>query len=491
MSFHVPSWVAAAPLCLIAAAQAQVPAPAPRAATPAAPAASAALIEAPAAGASHVVIGGRPRSIEQGPRRSMTVGEVATIELSNVGRIAIGNGALVKATVVDDRQIVLLAEQPGETTMHVWLKNGRQITYQLHVGAQRYDRLLADLTDMLKGVPTVKARMLDDRVVLEGRYPDSESATKIKRLTATFPQVLNLIPDRPADADPLQLERMVQLDLKVVEAKKRAVDQLGIRWATTAAGPTVATNLLGYANTPWRPDGNAAFPPVNTLHPAASYLGLATQITSALQFLEERGDAWTLAEPRLSCKSGGESKFIAGGEIPIPVPQGNGAIGVIYKQYGVVINFKPLADGAGNVQSGILIEVSQPDPRNSNQGFIAFTTNRAETDVAIKEGEPLVIAGLLRQTVDKSSDALPGLGRLPLLGALFGEKEARTEQTELFVVVTPHVITPASASNQQGLQRGEQLKAETRERTEGHLKPGAGPNWTPRPPMDDAQPQPH
>lgn len=425
---------------------------------------------------------GHAQATHVGPPRRLTIGEVSTIELPSVARIAIGNGGVVKATVVDGRQIVLLAEAVGQTTLYVWQKDGRQVAFDIDVHQAGNARLLADLQDFLKEVPAVKARLLDDRILLEGRYPDSETAQKIKRLVASFPQILNLVPDRPADADPLQMERMVELDLRLVEADKRAVDQLGINWATTANGPTVATNLLGYANTPWRPDNTVGFPPVSTLHPAATYLGLATQITSALNFLEEKGKAWTVAEPHLSCKSGGESKFLAGGEIPIPVPQGNGAIGVEYKQYGVVINFKPVADGQGNIESGVTIEVSQPDPRNSNMGFVAFTTNRAETEVAVKAGEPMVIAGLLKETLDKSSDALPGLGHLPFLGYLFGEKQSRAERTELFVIVTPHVVTPGMAASDPRLGQADKVREDAREQVQRHLESMTPDPTPPAPP---------
>jgi pilus assembly protein CpaC len=395
----------------------------------------------------------RPIVIEDGPKRTLVVGDVKSIELPAVARIAIGNGALLKATVVDDRQIILLAEAPGETSMHVWLKDGRQITYQIEVNEYHADLQLEDVKQLLSDVPSVHARMVGDRVVLEGRYPDTETADRIKLMAKNFPTVLNLISEKPADIDPLQNERMIQLDLRVVEVKKRALDQLGIKWATSANGPSFTTNVLGYSNTPFRPPDNVGFPPVTTGHPIASYFGLATSITSALTFLEENGDAWTLAEPRLSCKSGGSSKFVAGGEIPIPVASGLGTVSVIYKQYGVVIEFKPTADGQGNIDSGIVVEVSEPDPRNSNQGFVAFTTNRAETQVAIKHNEPLVIAGLLRQAVNRSNDALPGLGRLPLIGALFGAKDNTFDKTELVIVVTPHVVTPQDADNQQAVEK--------------------------------------
>jgi pilus assembly protein CpaC len=403
--------------------------------------------------------------IESGIGRTLAVGDVSTIGLSGLARIAVGNGSLVKATVVDDNQIVLLAEAVGDTVMHVWLKNGRQIAFNLHVQAQRPDRLVTDLRDYIEDIPTLSLRTVGDRVVLEGQYPDAATKTRIKALTDSFPQVLNLANEKALDVDPLLLERMVQLDLRVIEVKKSALHRLGIKWNETSSGPTFATNILGYANTPWRPDTTGGFPPVNTANPAATYLGLATRITSALNFLEEKGDAWTLAEPRLSCKSGGESKFIAGGEVPIPVAQGFGNVSVEYKKYGVLIEFKPQADRNGNIASSILVEVSEPDTRNASKGFLAFTTNRAETEVSVKEGEPFVIAGLLRQRAEKSSDAVPGLGKIPLLSYLFGVREVRSEQTELLLVVLPKIVTPQSASVQDSVNRAQVLTDQARRKT--------------------------
>lgn len=407
----------------------------------------------------------RPVMVETGLKRVMAVGDVVTVTLPDVVRIAIGNGTLVKATVVDGGQIVLLAEGAGQTVMHVWLRNGRQVVYDLTVHPFRASRILEDVQAMLQGTVGISARAVGDRVVLEGRYPDGETAVKFKRLTESMPQLLNLVADKPADADPLQMDRMVQIDLRVVEVKKRALEQLGIKWASSAAGPTFATNALIYSNTPWRPSTQAGFPAVNTFNPVASYLGWATQITSALQFLEQSGDAWTLAEPRLSCRSGGEATFLAGGEVPIPIPQGYGAVGVEYKQYGVRIEFKPLADGEGNIDSHLMVEVSDPDTRNSNGGFVAFTTNRTQTQVAMKQGEPLVISGLLRQRSERSGDAVPGLSRIPLIGLLFGSRERTAEQTELFVIATPRVITPEQAFNRTGLEQSGAMSGATANKT--------------------------
>ncbi|MFG6412604.1 type II and III secretion system protein family protein [Roseateles sp. DC23W] len=406
--------------------------------------------------------------LEVGPLQTVAVGDVTTMRYPGVSRIALGNGALVRATVVDDREIVLIGEAAGRTTLHVWLRNGRQVTHAVDVVAALPGRVNAELQAMLNGFPGVKARQIGDRLVLEGRHQDRESALKLQRLAENFPQILSLVPDQPADVDPLQLERMIQFDLRVIEVKRSALEQLGIKWASNANGPTFASNSLAYANTPWRPPEVAGYPPVNTANPIRSFLGLATTITSALQFLEQRGDAWTLAEPRLSCRSGGSATFLAGGEIPIPVPQGNGAIGVQYKEYGVRLEFKPQADPLENVDSSLMVEVSQPDTRNSNGGFIAFTTNRSQTQVRLKAGEPLVIAGLLRSRSERSDSAVPGLGRLPLIGALFGAKEMTTEKTELFIIATPRVLEPGATDP--AVEQSRTLTEQQNERVERELK---------------------
>jgi pilus assembly protein CpaC len=423
-----------------------------------------------------------PVRIERGAPQVLQVGDVQTLPVAGVVRIALGNGAPARATVVDGREIVLLAEAVGRTSMHVWTRSGRQILFELEVVDRRGGKVLGELAAMLDSIPGLRTRAVGDRLVLEGRYPNREAAARVQELARNFPQLLLLVPMQPVDTDPLQLERMVQFDLRVIEVKRRALEQLGIRWADSAAGPTVATNALGYANTPWRPESTLGFPPVNTANPIRTYIGLATQITSALRFLESRGDAWTLAEPRLSTRSGGEAKFLAGGEIPIPVAQGNGAVSVEYKQYGVRLEFKPLADAEGNIDSALMVEVSEPDARNSNAGFIALTTNRTETQVALKQGEPLVISGLLRQRSERSTDAVPGLGRLPIISALFKSRERTTEQTELFVIATPRVLTPESALNKNGLARAAELSTTTQARTAADLAaPGAPDSATPMP----------
>jgi len=218
-----------------------------------------------------------------------------------------------------------------------------------------------------------------------------------------------------------------------------------VQWSGTANGPTLS---LQGSVVPTAP------------HSWSASFGIVSNLTSMLNILESNGDSWTLAEPRVSCKSGGDAKFVVGGEIPIAVATGIGQTSVVYKQYGVILEFHPVADDRGNVSSKIVAEVSQPDPQfqNLGQGLsgVAFRENRTETYVALKENETLVISGLLQNSGSKTVGGIPGAAELPILGALFRSKSFQNERTELVVMVTPRAATPDSDTSVAMARHGEE-----------------------------------
>lgn len=408
---------------------------------------------------SEVRAGPHPGAAQSTRALVLFVGQVRVIDRahSNVVRVAVGNGGLLNAKVVENRQIVLLGLGAGDTTVHLWMKDGSETSFKVVIHSEDIERIRKEVQTLMQDHPEIQVRALGNKVLLEGAYRDVGVAARVRSVLTRYPDVLNLVQDDLPAVKPIRLDAMIHLDLRVVEVRKRALDQLGIKWANSADGPMFATSVLGYSNATWAAQGKPGYPAVNTTRPAVGYLGWASQITSALQFLEQSGDSWTLAEPRLSCKSGGKSKFVAGGEIPIPVSMGLGQTSVVYKQYGVVIEFNPVADAEGNIESGIEVEVSEPDPRNSNQGFVAFTTNRTTTQVALKQNTPLVISGLLRQQGVKAMDGIPGLSKLPVLGGMFRTHEARNEETELLVIVTPRFMSADSPANSSAMNRAQAL----------------------------------
>jgi len=166
--------------------------------------------------------------------------------------------------------------------------------------------------------------------------------------------------------------------------------------------------------------------------------------------LEERGVVRRLAEPNLIALSGDTASFLAGGEIPIPVAQGLGQTSIEYKQYGVSLSFTPTVLSDGRISLRVRPEVSQLSTAGAVtlNGFTVpgITTRRAETTVELGSGQSFMIGGLLNNNVANATDKVPGIGALPIIGALFRSNNFRRSQTELVIVVTPYLVKPVDAS---------------------------------------------
>jgi pilus assembly protein CpaC len=280
-------------------------------------------------------------------------------------------------------------------------------------------------------------------VLIEGDYTTAKSASRLAALQKIYPQIISTVPVRTPAAT-VAMDRMVYMDVRVVEIMKNTMRRLGVNWAQNIAGPSLGLNI----HQPGLPN--------------AGTFGIATNLISSLDIAEQAGESWTLAEPTVSCKSGGEAKFTVGGEVPIPVAAGLGTTSVIYKDYGVILEFKPVADDQGNVSSTIVAEVSEPDSSLSNvnnNGLVAFTKTRTETEVSLKENQTLVISGLLSNIGSKAANGIPGMKDLPVLGNLFKSKQYQNARTELVVLVTPRAVNAQSPTNAASMQRADEMQA--------------------------------
>jgi pilus assembly protein CpaC len=169
-------------------------------------------------------------------------------------------------------------------------------------------------------------------------------------------------------------------------------------------------------------------------------------IGAVVKALESKGYFQSLAEPNLIAYNGQEASFLAGGEFPVPIVQGNtGSVSVTYKEFGVRLTFKPTIAG-DVIRLKVKPEVSSLDFNNgvTIEGFRipALLTRRAETDVELRDGQSFAIAGLLNNVTQDDKSAIPILGRLPIIGALFRSKSERAERTELMVLITPRLVRP-------------------------------------------------
>jgi pilus assembly protein CpaC len=180
------------------------------------------------------------------------------------------------------------------------------------------------------------------------------------------------------------------------------------------------------------------------------------KIGAVMRALQGKGVFQSLAEPNLIANNGKEASFLAGGEFPYPIPQGNlGSVTIMFKEYGVRLNFTPTVLGGDLINLKIKPEVSSLDFNNAIilEGFRipALVTRRAETEVELQDGQTFAIAGLMNNTALSQMRKVPGLGDIPVLGMLFKSRAYQKDQTELVVMVTPQIIRRGSTGVSQGL----------------------------------------
>jgi Flp pilus assembly secretin CpaC len=362
------------------------------------------------------------------------VGQAHVLDESEVRRIVIGNGKVIQATALDDRQVLVIPEAPGQSTLHLWRRNGTQRSIVFNVIPADAARLVEEIRAMLGSASNVRARVVGDKVVVEGGNLSDEQAGRLAEVSKRYPQIVNLV-------SRVGLERMIAMDVKMVEIRRDQLENLGVRWSGNMAGPAFGIAGDLHRSGAMRPGGLAdGVEGVNIqprLAPFVTSLGIVSSLTSMINLMVQNGDAAMLAEPSLSCRSGGSAKFVAGGELPIPFTTGLGNASVMFKEYGVKFDVSPVASESGVIAAKIATEISAVNFEVMVKDVPGLTKRRAETEVNLREHETLVIAGLLSEESSHSIDRLPALGELPVLGRLFRSRAFRERQSELVVFITP------------------------------------------------------
>lgn len=387
-----------------------------------------------------------PARAEPLPERlQLFVGESRTLSASPV-RMAVGNGRIVSVTLVDARQLLVLGESPGSTVLQLWLRDGREARVRIDVSASNVEALLEDIHGLIGGSAGLSARVAAGRVVLEGEGLDAATRARAAAIAALYPGLVLDFTGR------LGAEATVQIDARIVELRRGSLRDLGVRWRGDANGPNAGIVADLAVNDLFRPQPPAegpvpavAVPPGNRVWPPRGYFGISTVLDSRLALLEQQGALAVLAEPSLSCRSGGSARFVSGGEIPIPAVSGTGAADVEFREYGVILDVRPVVDASGMIFARIETEISQVDTSQRVLGIPGLLKRRSATDVTLREGETLVLAGLVSQLDARDRQAVPGLGRLPLAGHAFRADQRRRERTELVIFMTPRLIRPVSA----------------------------------------------
>jgi len=381
-------------------------------------------------------------------------------------RVAVGNGKLVEVRVLGRRQMVIIANQAGDTSLQLWMRDGSRRSIALHIVSGNTDQVADLVRTLLKSSNAVSVNTVGGNVVLSGVNLTQEDVAQIAAIKKVYPQVLDF-----TQANAVQMKPMVMMKVRIMEFDKSALHQIGIKWDSVIDGPggalahDFASNSL-YRMTPSTfggidATGSAANLPL-AISGTPAFFGLVTSITSKINLMMQTGNAWELATPQLAARSGGTADFLVGGEVPIPIAQGLGQTSVEYKPYGIKLHIEPIVSSTGDIATTIKAEISHIDPSVTVQGYPGFLTRRASTEVNVHEGQTIVISGLVDSTASNTIDKVPGLGQIPVLGALFRSRDFKSKRSDLVIFVTPYLVTPDAPLNQDLIRKSNKLASEFR-----------------------------
>ncbi len=418
--------------------------------------------------------------------------ELVTIQ-GNAADILVANPGIVDVMAIKSNQLYMVGNALGETNVMILDENGnmlRRLNIHVRMDTEKLERTIGELYPD----ESVKIKALKDQLVLTGHVSTPAVSNSITNLAAQYAaEVRGKSAANPDEVVTNMLsvagEQQVMLKVKIVEASRSALKDLGIETrldngdignftaglgAATALGLSAPAQLgvlaLNYSS--------GSFGPLNFLARA----------------LEEEGIVNTLAEPNLTAISGEQAGFLAGGEIPIPTEiDRNGNLIYEFRPFGVSLNFRPIVMSANRISMQMTTEVSNASYSDNLQlqgiNVPTFNVRRADTTVELPSGGTLMIAGLLQSDTLSSLTQIPGVGKVPVVGDLLKSDSFRRNESELVVMITPYLVRPfaqneaavepqpvpakTSAANDGGIPRLSMSDLETLPEEEGMPAPRA------------------
>lgn len=426
----------------------------------------------------------------QVPEIEMFVGESRVFPTPGVARIAVGNGAIMSAAALDDKEVIVFANGVGTSSLFVWNEDGRYQRVKVNIVPGDTSRISREVAAFLSMIPKARASVVGDKVIVEGDELSDADREKVAELAKRYPQIVNF-------TSPIGWEQMVMMDVKVVEFPKSELRELGLKWNPTG-GAVIGgiwspirradpggrqINLSGSQTPPITAQGGTG--PV-VLPSALTVLSVMNMgLNAQLNLLEQNGTASILAEPQLSTRSGYKASFLAGGEFPYSVASVNG-VTIVFKPYGIKLDIEPKVGRNGVIRAVIESEVSSIDASVSAPGGPALLTRKTKTEFNVKAGETIVLSGLLQRSTSTDIDKVPLLGDIPVLGALFRSKRFQNKETELVVFVTPTIVDSHSPGLVDRVQKTTERLGQNLEKSpylSNPLQPGseaANPNQAPQ-----------
>lgn len=357
--------------------------------------------------------------------------------------VSVANPAIADVAALSDQTIYILGKANGVTTLTLLGEGGKLITnVEIRVTPD-----LSEFKQRLREVlPTeqIEVREANGGVILSGVVSGARKIDTAMNLAARYAgeNVTNLMN--------VGGTQQVMLKIRFAEVSRSASKSLGLNFGALFNSDGGRTGITGQTNQ-FGQNGNV---PGGGFVDGSGGFGLARVFTSVggvvfdvvLNALEQRGVARTLAEPNLVALSGDTAEFLAGGEVPIPVATEDGSISVTFKPFGIAMSFTPTVIDGDLINLELETEVSALDTSvqvtAAGISLSGFTTRRARTTVELRDGQSLSIAGLLQEEFSDGKTQVPWLGDLPILGTLFRSSDFARNQSELVIIITPHLVTP-------------------------------------------------
>ncbi|MDD5194826.1 MAG: TonB family protein [Candidatus Omnitrophica bacterium] len=378
----------------------------------------------------------------------MVVGDIHILQANLPTRVSIRNPEVIDVRKIDDKEIVLTGKTKGVTYFVFWDKEGEH-PFRVKVLPEDTDYLTAQVQKILNSLklPEVYLKPLKEegKVLMLGKIDKFEDKERLKSaLGELSPRITDLIEVKSGD--------LVEITSEVLELRRDSSQELGIEWPTSIN----ISELAGKWNTLER-TGDAFFH-INHWTRA--------EFSATIDFLVREGKARILSRPHVTCESGKEAELTVGGEVPIfsttAVIGGATGTNVEYKEFGIKLKVAPVVDKEKRIKLTLNVDISEvgeavsigtTSALSNTTTALAYPISKrtVSTQLYLNDGETLVIGGLIKQKTDEDLKKFPWLADVPILGMFFRHKEVRTgggspnrEDTELFITLTPKIITMES-----------------------------------------------
>jgi pilus assembly protein CpaC len=386
---------------------------------------------------------------------SVAVGKTVLVDCAlPIVRVSIGQGDIAEIHATSPTEVMVQGKAVGETTLIIWDSRGGRQFFNVTVRAgssAMHDNLDAIRRELKTELPGDSLRVSAENgsIFLRGTVKDLNSSDRAVKIASTGGKVVNLLNVSVPASDP-----QILLKVRFISVDRTKSSQLGINIFSNGFGNTtggISTGSMGTI-TPSGSTGAQVSGGISPTNLSVFYPGL--NIGATIQALQTTIGAQVLAEPNLLAANGKQASFLAGGEYPFPVVQGGGAgtaatVTIMFKEYGVRLNFLPTITPRGTIRLQVAPEVSALDFTNAVEisGFDvpAITSRKVKTEVELADGQSFVIGGLLDNTESNTFQKIPFLGDIPILGKFFQSMQKTKANSELIVIVTPEIVAPIPA----------------------------------------------